>query len=217
MKQFRRFTALLIVLSFCFTATAFAHGGRTDSSGGHKDNKNASGLGAYHYHHGYEAHLHDGNVCPYDAPAPKTTPKQATPKKVAPTPAPKPVNMTSTTDINAYVNGQFVPSINYKNTTYVIAKDLESCGFDLGWDKDSRSLTISFSKDKATTPSTEENANLTYEVLDTDIKAYCIDPVTKEKKELSSYNIGGRTIVKLTELGSTRWDNTNRSCYLTPQ
>lgn len=46
--------------------SAFAHGGRTDSSGGHKDNKNKSGLGGYHYHcGGYPAHLHPGGICPY--------------------------------------------------------------------------------------------------------------------------------------------------------
>lgn len=39
-----------------------------DSSGGHKDNKNASGLGSYYYHcDGHPAHLHDGGVCPYAA------------------------------------------------------------------------------------------------------------------------------------------------------
>lgn len=49
-----------------FAITAEAHSGRTDSSGGHKDNKNASGLGSYHYHcGGYPAHLHEGGVCPY--------------------------------------------------------------------------------------------------------------------------------------------------------
>ncbi len=46
--------------------TAQAHSGRTDSQGGHRDNKNASGLGSYHYHHGYSAHLHPNGVCPYD-------------------------------------------------------------------------------------------------------------------------------------------------------
>ena len=46
--------------------TAQAHSGRTDSSGGHKDNKNKSGLGSYHYHcGGYPAHLHSNGVCPY--------------------------------------------------------------------------------------------------------------------------------------------------------
>lgn len=55
---------LLIVLSS--TVVAFAHSGRTDSSGGHRDNKNASGLGSYHYHcGGYPAHLHKSGYCPY--------------------------------------------------------------------------------------------------------------------------------------------------------
>ena len=43
-----------------------AHSGRTDSKGGHKDNKNKSGLGNYHYHcGGYPAHLHTNGICPY--------------------------------------------------------------------------------------------------------------------------------------------------------
>ena len=59
------------ILTICFmimsmSLSAFAHGGRTDSSGGHKDNKNKSGLGSYHYHcGGYPAHLHTNGVCPY--------------------------------------------------------------------------------------------------------------------------------------------------------
>ena len=45
-----------------------AHSGRTDSNGGHKDNKNKSGLGSYHYHcGGYPAHLHTDGTCPYAA------------------------------------------------------------------------------------------------------------------------------------------------------
>ncbi|MDO4329378.1 MAG: peptidoglycan-binding protein [Lachnospiraceae bacterium] len=48
--------------------TAEAHSGRTDSSGGHHDNKNKSGLGSYHYHcGGYPAHLHSNGVCPYSS------------------------------------------------------------------------------------------------------------------------------------------------------
>lgn len=57
------FALLLVVAS---ATTAFAHSGRTDSSGGHRDNKNKSGLGSYHYHcGGYPAHLHSGGYCPY--------------------------------------------------------------------------------------------------------------------------------------------------------
>ncbi|MDM8297016.1 peptidoglycan-binding protein [Enterocloster aldenensis] len=47
---------------------AEAHSGRTDASGGHRDNKNKSGLGSYHYHcGGHPAHLHTDGVCPYAA------------------------------------------------------------------------------------------------------------------------------------------------------
>lgn len=57
---------VVILMTINIPLTAFAHGGRTDSSGGHKDNKNKSGLGSYHYHcGGYPAHLHDGGYCPY--------------------------------------------------------------------------------------------------------------------------------------------------------
>ena len=62
----KKILVLLLVFCLLFSSICFAHSGRTDSSGGHKDNKNASGLGSYHYHcGGYPAHLHTGGVCPY--------------------------------------------------------------------------------------------------------------------------------------------------------
>jgi hypothetical protein len=76
MKKLKRLIAILCVsLSLTMTApaqfnycvlTTEAHSGRTDSSGGHHDYKNKSGLGSYHYHHGYPAHLHTNGVCPYN-------------------------------------------------------------------------------------------------------------------------------------------------------
>ena len=59
---------MLVCLSMLlsYSGMALAHGGRTDGSGGHRDNKNVSGLGSYHYHcGGYPAHLHKNGVCPY--------------------------------------------------------------------------------------------------------------------------------------------------------
>lgn len=60
---------LFITLSVILIgANAYAHSGRTDSSGGHKDNQNKSGLGSYHYHcGGHPAHLHTNGVCPYSS------------------------------------------------------------------------------------------------------------------------------------------------------
>lgn len=55
--------------------TVEAHSGRTDANGGHKDNKNVSGLGSYHYHcGGYPAHLHPNGVCPYASGNDQTAP-----------------------------------------------------------------------------------------------------------------------------------------------
>ena len=79
----KRITALTLAFITLFSFPAFGHSGRTDGSGGHKDNKNKSGLGSYHYHcGGNPAHLHSGGVCPYSSSAKKqsttTTTKSTT-------------------------------------------------------------------------------------------------------------------------------------------
>lgn len=64
----KRFFAVVLLLFALLPTAAYAHGGGTDSNGGHTD----SSTGDYHYHHGYSAHDHydmdgDGDVdCPYD-------------------------------------------------------------------------------------------------------------------------------------------------------
>lgn len=58
------------IISLGFIASA--HSGRTDGSEDHRDTRNVSGLGSYHYHcGGYPAHLHKNGVCPYRTPAKK--------------------------------------------------------------------------------------------------------------------------------------------------
>ena len=71
---------LLIILSIISIGTnLYAHSGRTDSNGGHKDNKNKSGLGSYHYHcGGNPAHLHPNGVCPYSSSKSTTQSKSST-------------------------------------------------------------------------------------------------------------------------------------------
>lgn len=65
----KRMVTFLCALSLVFSMSVgvSAHSGRTDSSGGHRDNKNVSGLGYYHYHHGYGPHLHENGKCPYES------------------------------------------------------------------------------------------------------------------------------------------------------
>lgn len=56
--------SVILTLIIC-SVPIYAHSGRTDSNGGHRDKNNISGLGSYHYHHGYPAHLHPDGICPY--------------------------------------------------------------------------------------------------------------------------------------------------------
>lgn len=65
--KFRQLFLLSFICVTFHTNTIFAHSGRTDVQGGHHDYKNVSGLGDYHYHHGYSAHLHTNGICPYEA------------------------------------------------------------------------------------------------------------------------------------------------------
>jgi len=79
-KKLSKFLLLLIATTL-FSSSGFSHSGRTDASGGHRDNKNASGLGSYHYHcGGYPAHLHKNGQCPYKTP-PKKVQTTSTPPK----------------------------------------------------------------------------------------------------------------------------------------
>lgn len=63
----RRVSSMLLVVLLLLTSViTYSHSGRTDSNGGHKDNKNKSGLGSYHYHcGGNPPHLHKDGKCPY--------------------------------------------------------------------------------------------------------------------------------------------------------
>ncbi len=102
---------LAIIVIMSLSISAFAHSGRTDSSGGHKDNKNKSGLGSYHYHcGGYPAHLHSGGVCPYRSTSTTTTTKTYTP--------PKPVYATKITAVNVPTTINDGESTQLKGSVY---------------------------------------------------------------------------------------------------
>lgn len=65
--KLKRLFSVAMAIVMC-AGTAYGHSGRTDSSGGHRDKKNVSGLGPYHYHcGGHPAHLHPNGVCPYSS------------------------------------------------------------------------------------------------------------------------------------------------------
>lgn len=76
MKKKKILAIVLMMISIVSIGlNTYAHSGRTDSSGGHKDNQNKSGLGSYHYYcGGNPPHLHTNGVCPYAS----TTKKEST-------------------------------------------------------------------------------------------------------------------------------------------
>ena len=87
---------IVILLLLCMPTINFAHSGRTDANGGHKDNQNKSGLGPYHYHcGGYPAHLHEGGVCPYTSVTVQTSSTSQTSTKTSTSSTPSKVNASS--------------------------------------------------------------------------------------------------------------------------
>lgn len=108
-RVFSIITIILMIISL--SLSAFAHGGRTDSSGGHKDNKNKSGLGPYHYHcGGYPAHLHTNGVCPYrgggsssSSSSYSSTPKTVYATSITAKNVPSKINAGETTKLEASV------------------------------------------------------------------------------------------------------------------
>ena len=60
MKKLQSFIIPLLLATLLLSVVSFAHSGRTDSQGGHRDGN------TYHYHHGYSAHQHTNGVCPYN-------------------------------------------------------------------------------------------------------------------------------------------------------
>jgi hypothetical protein len=129
----RKVISFVLSVSLLLCATPlYSHSGRTDSSGGHRDNNNVSGLGSYHYHHGYGPHLHPNGVCPY-ASTPSPTPAPA------PTPTPAP-------QIKIYIDNQLQsfaqqPIIESGTTLVPMRACFESLGATVNWNNDTQTVT----------------------------------------------------------------------------
>lgn len=132
---------LLTILIASFPILALAHSGRTDASGGHKDNKNASGLGSYHYHHGYPAHLHPNGVCPYGQSAVSSnntsTPASSQSSSTKSVSKPSFPVVVNGTNLNLTTSSYYPVVID--NVTYVplTSEVIESLKLSGGWDSTS--------------------------------------------------------------------------------
>ncbi|MBS7221399.1 MAG: YHYH domain-containing protein [Clostridiales bacterium] len=156
----RRILTLVLSCSLIFGAVpAYAHSGRTDSAGGHHDYNNVSGLGSYHYHHGYGPHLHPNGVCPYESSQsqPTTVPSKPVAKPSQPVVQPskpavapsKPAAVATPSmpknTMTVYVNGQRIFADNYiiDDTTYLpIRAVADSLGATISFDAIAKTATI---------------------------------------------------------------------------
>lgn len=131
---------LMMTIIICASLSTFAHSGRTDSSGGHKDNKNASGLGSYHYHcGGYPAHLHTNGICPYSS---NKTSKSTSSSSMSSSGS----NKSSSSTSKSSTTSSTLSSI----TTIAAAEikiDQDNCSMEIG---DTKKLTASITPDNVT-------------------------------------------------------------------
>ncbi len=116
------------------------------------------------------------------------------------------------TDIYAYVDHMLVPSYNIDGYTAVLVRDLENFGYTVNWDETAK--TVNFYRDftKPLTPlvptyETRPVGTKVFDVYQTDIRTFF------RGKEIPSYNIGGRTAVRLRDLamvGGVQFDEETR-------
>lgn len=142
MKRF--LSIFLSCLLLC--SPVYAHSGRTDSSGGHRDNKNASGLGSYHYHcGGYSAHLHPNGVCPYaksSAPSTPSVSSASKPQTPVQTPVPEPILPPIVLIINGIAVSTDAPPVIVNDRTLVpVRAILDAMGATIGWSDESKQVT----------------------------------------------------------------------------
>lgn len=116
------------------------------------------------------------------------------------------------TDIVAYINNYAIPSYAANGTSVVVAEDLRNFGFDVVWDNDARTLSISRNSDttpvgmefvKDGTPSMPFTS-----ILYTDIVVYA------NGEKVPSYAINGYTMIpmeSLTMLGEYEWVEEERA------
>lgn len=121
-------------------------------------------------------------------------------------------------DIGAYINGYPIKSYNIEGKTAVLARDLESYGFDIKWNKNAKVTEIKRSSKNQIVPQQGVYVNARragrYET------AYHQTDITAEmnKKEVLCYNIDGRTAVLFDDLsvfGNVEWNGEDRTISLT--
>jgi hypothetical protein len=228
-KAMKCFCVFLVICSL-FTTPIYAHSGRTDGSGGHRDNKNKSGLGYYHYHcGGYPAHLHVKGVCPYstssykdDLYTSKSSSTLSSSSSVSIIKENPKIGIVAT-DIKTFINGNEVPTFYYNGDssgTVVIIEDLKNYGFDKVWDNERRTLTLTKNTQKEVVPMKMDyyhnlkQGQFLYDIYNSDIEvSFKVSPDSEDIVPKKVYFLNGYTAISTDELinfGTLSWDGESR-------
>ena len=120
------------------------------------------------------------------------------------------------TDIVAYINGIPIKSYNIDGYTGIVAEDLEKYGFNVEYNNEFRLLRVNYYEEgekEITADYIPEKNNLPVGAFVSNV--YKTDIVTEvNNKEVTSYNIGGRTVILIDSLscyGDVLWNSEKRT------
>ena len=116
------------------------------------------------------------------------------------------------TDIKSYVRGKLIDSYNVGGKTVILVEALRTYGFNVDWDGNARTLTITDTKGTATSSATAAANGAIGAVAGS---YYHTDIVTYfNGVAIESYNLGGQTVIPATKLRDfgydVVWDADNR-------
>lgn len=110
------------------------------------------------------------------------------------------------TDIVVYINNYAIPSYAVNGQSVVVAEDLRNFGFDVIWNPNNRSLSISRNANTSVVPmfvdKSATSGSFFSSILETDISVWA------GGKRLTSYALNGYTMIpaeELTMFGSVNW------------
>lgn len=115
--------------------------------------------------------------------------------------APGVIGVVRSTDIKALINYMPIPTYNIDGNTVVVLRDLENYGYVIEWDENARSVYFYFGSSAG-----DFNPYIPYYVPKWDLLQKLFDVYASDikvyfaGKQISAYNIGGKTAIKLRDL-----------------
>lgn len=122
------------------------------------------------------------------------------------------------TDIKTYINGEQIPCYNIGGNSVVVLADLRNYGFDVSYNDQTRTSTVTRNYDKKSTPitnianNTKKPGTVAFSYLYTDIVAKINGAVVE------SFNVQGNLAIyfsALKDYGTFEWDSKARTSKLT--